>query len=69
MKELTKYDALRILGRAYWHMAPIGEDATMNLLYNKFGYARRSLSIADLAPSVGEIEHREGLNGKMPSYF
>ncbi len=69
MKELTKYDALRILGRAYWHMAPIGEDDTMDLLYNKFGYARRSLSITDLAPSVGEIEHREGLNGKMPKYF
>ena len=69
MKELTKFDALRILGRAYWHMAPTGEDDTMDLLHHKFGYTRRSLNITDLAPLRSELERHEGFNGRMPKYF
>lgn len=61
-KKLTKFDALRTLGNAYWHTA---DGATKDILHDKFGYIRRSLSIADMAPQVCN----EGYNGRMPTNF
>ena len=65
-KKLTKFDALRILGNAYWYVRDIyGNADTADILHDKFGYIRRSLIIADLAPQL-DIE---GWNPKGPTHF
>ena len=65
-KKLTKFDALRILGNAYWYaMEHVGYGYTVEILEDKFGRVRRSLSVRDMAPQ----HDTEGLNGRMPTHF
>ena len=64
---MTRVDALKILARAYWHIRTTQQtnadiEAAL-LLEEKFGYIRRSLTLADLKPCL------EGFNGKGPTHL
>jgi len=67
---LTKLDAMRILGNAFWYVvnnypAGRGERGAQHILEDKFGYVRRSFSITDLKPQIST----EGWNPKGPTHF
>ena len=73
-KKLTKLDALRILGNAYWHLSP-NQDWTLNpmdifpgcsILYTKFHHVRRSMTLMDLKP---QPKSAEGWNGRGPTWL
>jgi hypothetical protein len=70
-KKLTKFDALRILGNAYWYVHDMctATADTKDILHDKFGYVRRSLSISDMAPQISVSVKIEGWNGKGPTHF
>ena len=70
--KLTKLDALRILGNAYWYLASAEDykeyrsnEEPASILEEKFGYIRRSLSLRDVIPQ----RDTEGWNGKGPTQF
>lgn len=65
---LTKLDALRILANAYWYVAATYGHRD-GILYDKFGYVRRSMGMEDLQPTLYRQQHKEGLNGPMPRFF
>ena len=64
---MTKLTALSKLASAYWYLANIpGYSAVMDgsafIVYDKFHYIRRSLTLQDLAPTP---KCTEGFNGRM----
>ena len=66
---MTKLTALSKLASAYWYLANIpGYSAVMDgsafIVYDKFNYIRRSLTLQDLAPTP---KCTEGFNGRMPT--
>jgi hypothetical protein len=65
---MNKLDALKTLSHAYYYLINQGTDdvnsqATLSIA---FGYVRRSLSLADLAPTTRDTE---GFNGRGPLYL
>lgn len=70
---MNKLDAMRTLSNAYWHIRDTGdilEEGTFTallLLDEKFHSVRRSLqSLVELEP---QVNCKEGLNGRMPTFF
>ena len=67
-KKITKLDALRILGNAYWHLSP-NQDWPLNpmdILHTEFHHVRRSLTLMDLKP---QPKSAEGWNGRGPTWL
>ena len=60
---ISKIDALRILGHAYWYTSDI--DAKVELEW-RWNQTRRALSLEDLKP---EPKCAEGFNGKGPAWL
>lgn len=60
---ISKIDALRILGHAYWHTSDIDAKEELDWQFNRI---RRSLTTEDLKP---EPKCAEGFNGKGPAWL
>jgi hypothetical protein len=55
--QVTKLDALRILSNAWHYLFPTTADQdALDLISDKFGYVRRSMTLLDLAPNVYQQE-------------
>ena len=71
----TKYEAMKTLASAYWHMLGMdGHGAASELLHDKFHYLRRSLTLHDMVGDHARTLHArqtayEGMNGRMPTHF
>jgi hypothetical protein len=64
---MNKLTALSKLASAYHYLFPTGaEQEALNVLSDKFGYIRRSLSIEDLKT---QPKCTEGLNPAGPKFF
>lgn len=65
---MNKLTALSKLASAYHHLVgvTVGEAQVADIMYDKFHYIRRSLTIEDLKP---QPKSTEGLNPKGPTHF
>jgi hypothetical protein len=64
---MNKLTALSMLANAYHYLFPTSaEQEALDILSDKFGHVRRSMTLSDLIPSP---KCAEGFNGRMPTHF